>query len=115
MKQSFETNLEKLEKSNPSLYRHNREFVGYRTGEIMAHRLKAMDSMLKSVMYNPDDFAELEKSHPVYTIQILQRRGFPWLYGCPEWTVTAMHLPWPTHPILVEHQLGLYTEDPTDY
>ena len=67
MKQSFEQNLADLEQSNPSIYSHIRAFVGSRTGEIMAHRLESVNNMLKSVMYNPDYFEELEKSHPIYT------------------------------------------------
>ena len=115
MKKSFEQNLANLEESNLPIYRHIREFVGSRTGEIMAHRLKSVDDMLKSVMYVPGYYDELEKSHPIYTRHLIQRRGFPRLYGCPEWTVSAMHLPWPTHSRSVDSYLGLYTDDPTDY
>ena len=113
MKELFDQILVKFEVSNPSIYRHIREFLGSRTGAIMAHRIRSVDWFLKAVMYAPETFAELEKSHPAYTWQLRQRRGFPWLYGCPEWTVTAMHCPYPFYGEL-NNRLGLYTEDPRD-
>ena len=61
MKQSFEQSLANLEASNPPIYNHIRTFVGSRTGKIMAHCLKSVYNMPKSVMYQPGYFEELKK------------------------------------------------------
>ena len=92
MKQNFEQNLANLEGSNPSLYKHIREFAGSRTGKIMADRIAEVDNCLKSALVCPEEYDEnFEKSVPLYPGWLLHRRGSPSLYGSPEMTLNEMY------------------------